>query len=288
MTDFLLNSRVFSTISAIFNWFSLLSTFHKLENNFESFCFFIFLSHASSFTVSLDFKTLRIFSSNFSNLIDVWVFSNKSDSQYHTCWSSLNENKYCKLSFFSCDKFLNFSSNFSSNLIVAFTSFIALWAQENQTQKLLQSISKLRDFSYGHKKFARKNVSIRLLCSIWILFFIKKSLSKKTLCQSRGVFPIKSNTSCFTSSIVGACSTSQSWIFVRFEIRSGIGIWGLINVEYVSIVSKVFSSNFTKAISIILSLFLSRPVVSKSNPIIIFYNFSWINLYCYIISIITD
>jgi hypothetical protein len=72
------------------------------------------------------------------------------------------------------------------------------------------------------------------------------------------------------SSKTGASLTSESKIFVIFETISGIGIRGLIKVEKTSVISKVFSSNLTKAISIILSLFLSTQVVSKSIATIIF------------------
>ena len=52
---------------------------------------------------------------------------------------------------------------------------------------------------------------------------------------------IKSNNSFFRSHSFGADSTSLSCIFVIFDISAGIGISGFINVENLSIISKVFS-----------------------------------------------
>jgi hypothetical protein len=59
-----------------------------------------------------------------------------------------------------------------------------------------------------------------------------------------------------------------SKIFVIFEFISGIGIRGFMRVSNFSIISKVSESNFTKAISIILSFLLSSQVVSRSSAII--------------------
>jgi hypothetical protein len=56
---------------------------------------------------------------------------------------------------------------------------------------------------------------------------------------------------------------------VIFEITSGIGMRGFMSVEKVSIISKVFSSNFTSATSIILSVSFKTHVVSRSRATII-------------------
>gem|GEM_PF-1147771 len=58
-------------------------------------------------------------------------------------------------------------------------------------------------------------------------------------------------------------------MLVIFDIKSGISIQGLTSELKVSMTSYVFSSNLIIATSIILSLYLSKPVVSKSKQIII-------------------
>jgi hypothetical protein len=137
--------------------------------------------------------------------------------------------------------------------------------------RLPHKFQRFKDFSYNKIILDNKKVSKIIFSFILTQFFSKKSLSKLVLCQSIGRSQIKFSIFCINlSSKTGASLTSESKIFVIFEIISGIGIRGLIKVEKTSVISKVFSSNLTKAISIILSLFLSTQVVSKSIATIIF------------------
>jgi hypothetical protein len=100
--------------------------------------------------------------------------------------------------------------------------------------------------------------------------FSKKSISKEILCHKITPSHIKEEISSLNSSIVGAHITSSLVIFVIFDISSGISTQGFIKEENLSISLKDFSSNLIIAISIMLSLYLSKPVVSKSIQIIIF------------------
>jgi hypothetical protein len=93
------------------------------------------------------------------------------------------------------------------------------------------------------------------------------------LCHKIGDFQINSFTFLIISiSKIGESLTSLSKIFVIFEFSSGIGIKGFIRVENVSVISKVSESNFTNAISMILSFLLSSHVVSKSRATICIWN----------------
>ena len=66
-----------------------------------------------------------------------------------------------------------------------------------------------------------------------------------------------------TSSIFGASITISSLMLVNFSILKGIGISGLTKVLNLSIIFPF--STLTAPISIILSLFALKPVVSKSK-----------------------
>jgi len=165
---------------------------------------------------------------------------------------------------------LNFLINFLNNFIVALASFNALCAHSKVIQKELHNISKFKEDSLKDKKLARKKVSILIFFLISIQLFIKKSISNCILCHKIGSSHIKSKISFFSSSMVGAQFTSSLVIFVIFDIISGISICGSTRDVKVPTSLKVFSSNFTIAISIILSPYLSKPVVSKSKQIIIF------------------
>jgi len=152
---------------------------------------------------------------------------------------------------------------------VAIVSFNALCAHSNSNQSDLDNDSRLKDFSFLVNIFVRRNVSKTIFEDKSIQAAIKKSLSKKVLCPKIGKSHINSVIFVCNSSIYGAFSTSSLNIFVIFDDNSGISIQGLTKLSKRSIISNVFGSNFTSANSIILSLFLSNHVVSKSRPIII-------------------
>ena len=91
----------------------------------------------------------------------------------------------------------------------------------------------------------------------------KKEKSDKILCPSKALLPINSDSSVSISPSSGALFTSACVICVICIILSGRRHLGLTKEENVSVILPFSTS--TAPISIILSSFTRRPVISKSS-----------------------
>jgi hypothetical protein len=176
---------------------------------------------------------------------------------------------YSKNSLSLVDILSNLSTKTLNNLIVANVSFNALCAHSNSSHNEVDKYSKLRDFSSFNKKLANSNVSSSKLFFNSTQLLLKNQVSNLVLCHNTGKSQINSSTSEINSFHKGESLTSLSVILVILVIKVGISISGLTKKDFCSIISKVFSSNLTSHISIILSTVLSSHVVSKSNATII-------------------
>jgi len=171
------------------------------------------------------------------------------------------------------------STKYLKSLIVANTSFNALWAHSNSKLSDSDKYSKLSDFSSVNKKLANSKVSNSILFFNSTQLALKKPVSNCILCQSTGKSQIKDSISSIKSFHNGAFLISFSQIFVILDINSGISTSGLTKKDFCSTISKVFSSNLTSQISRILSTSLSSHVVSKSSAIIILWFYKIQNYY---------
>ena len=161
------------------------------------------------------------------------------------------------------------STKYLKSLIVANVSFKALWAHSNSKPSEVDKYSKLSDFSSVNKKLANSKVSNSILFFNSTQLALKKPVSNCVLCQSTGKSQIKDSISSIKSFHNGAFLISSSQIFVILDTNSGISTSGLTKKDFFSIILKVFLSNLTSHISIILSTSLFNHVVSKSSATII-------------------